>query len=127
MTVDDFDKKYTAIQTRLKVATAKRDKLANSHARWAQKVRFLFEKLSKIRVKAFIAATGIRIKSLVEYEARVYRVDALTLEGDTLAIYLRERDNPDNVIKVTDPQLLKRFQKPAAAPGVPEAGTDEPA
>ena len=97
------------------MATAKRDKLANSHARWAQKVRFLFEKLSKIRVKAFVASTGIRIKSLVEYEARVYRVDALTLEGDTLAIYLRERDNPDNVIKVTDPQLLKRFQKPAAA------------
>ena len=115
MTAEDFDKKYTAIQTRLKVATAKRDKLANSHARWAQKVRFLFEKLSKIRVKAFVASTGIRIKSLVEYEARVYRVDALTLEGDTLAIYLRERDNPDNVIKVTDPQLLKRFQKPAAA------------
>jgi len=115
MTDEQFELKYAAIQTRLKVATAKRDKLANSHARWAQKVRFLFEKLSKIRVKAFVASTGIRIKSLVEYEARVYRVDALTLEGDTLAIYLRERDNPDNVIKVTDPQLLKRFQKPAAA------------
>ena len=121
MVAEDFDKKYSAIQTRLRIATAKRDKLANTHAKWAGKVRFLFEKLSKIRVKAFIAETGIRIKSLVEYQATIYRVDALTLEGETLAVYLRERENPANVVKVTDPQLLKRFQKPAV-PALEAAG-----
>ena len=124
MVAEDFDKKYSAIQARLRIATAKRDKLANTHAKWAGKVRFLFEKLSKIRVKAFIAETGIRIKSLVEYQATIYRVDALTLEGETLAVYLRERENPANVVKVTDPQLLKRFQKPAVP--APEAAGHEP-